>query len=152
MPVVAFTDRGVKALPAPSAGQTDYFDAGAQPPGFCIRVSYKGTRTWMFLYRYNGLKRRMKLGTVRELGLREARDLAWGAHEAVRGGDDPASERRTRQAKVDTIEDLAKAYIAEYAKRQKSSWLKDQQILNREVIPFIGRKRAVDVTRADIRD
>src|SRR3954452_3529930 len=97
MPVVTFTDRGAKALPAPAIGQTDYFDASAHPPGFCLRVSCKGTRTWMLLYRYNGVKRRMKLGRIRELGLKAARELAWDAHASVRRGGDPASEGKVRQ-------------------------------------------------------
>src|SRR5262245_24518923 len=119
MPVVAFTDRGIKALPVPAAGQADYFDASGQPSGFCVRISYKGTRTWMYLYRYNGVKRRMKLGTVPALTLKVARELAWQAHEAVRKGRDPASERKVLRAKVDTVDDLARAYVAEYAKPRK---------------------------------
>jgi integrase len=179
MPIApdSFTDRGVKTLPPPEAGQrfsrrrrqdgtdadadgghgqvmvqVDYFDPDRQPPGFGVRVSRNGTRTWIYLYRHNGVRRRLKLGIVGEIGLRAARDLARDAHEAVRQGKDPASTRKEVRARVDTVKDLAAAYIAEYAKLRKSSWKKDEQILNREVIPFIGRMRATEVTRADIRD
>lgn len=51
MPVQNFTDRGVRALPIPTSGQVDYFDAGRKPAGFGVRISYKGTRAWIFIYR-----------------------------------------------------------------------------------------------------
>lgn len=59
---------------------------------------------------------------------------------------------RAARVRVETVRELAAAYIAEYAKPKKRSWKKDEQILDREVIPFIGRKRVVDVTRQDIRE
>jgi integrase len=132
--------------------QIDWFDPDRQPPGFGVRVSRNGTRTWIYMYRHNGIKRRLKLGVVGEIGLKAARDLAWDAHEAVRKNDDPATARKNARARVNTVKDLATIYIAEYAKLRKSSWKKDEQILDREVIPFIGRMRAVDVARRDIRD
>jgi integrase len=132
--------------------QIDYFDPEQDPPGFGVRVSHKGARTWVFMYRYNGVKRRMKLGIVGKLGLRAARDLARDVAEAVRKGRDPASESKAARVRVETLKELAAAYIAEYAKPKKRSWKKDEQILDREVIPFIGRKRVVDVTRQDIRE
>jgi integrase len=154
MPIApaSFNDRGVKSLPSPGNGQIDYFDPDQKPPGFAVRVSHGGTRTWIFLYRHNGTKCRLKLGKVGDLGLRAARDEAWDAHEQVRKGKDPRMGRKQARVRVDTVKDLAAAYIAGYAKPRKSSWKKDEQILNREVIPFIGRVRAIDVTRADIRD
>ena len=154
MPIApdSFTDRGVKTLPPPAGGQIDYFDPDQKPPGFGVRVSHGGTRSWIYLYRHNGTKCRLKLGKVGDVGLRAARDGAWDAHEQVRKGKDPRMARKQARVRVDTVKDLAAAYIADYAKPRKSSWKKDEQILNREVIPFIGRARAIDVTRADIRD
>jgi integrase len=172
MPIApkSFTDRGVKNLLLPKEGQrfrrrrdggagpgnvilqVDYFDPDRKPPGFGVRVSRYGTRTWIYIYRHNGVTRRLKLGTVGEIGLRKARDLAWDAHEVVRKGKDPASARKLLRTRLDTVKDLAAAYIAEYARPRKSSWKVDEQILNREVLPFIGRMRAIDVTRADVRD
>jgi len=152
MPVQNFTDRGVRALPIPTSGQVDYFDAGRKPAGFGVRISYKGTRAWIFIYRYNGVKRRMKLALVDEIGLKGARDLAWDAHAKARKGLDPASERKKLTERAETVAELARSYIEEYAKPKKRSWKKDLENLDRDVIPQIGRKRLVDVTRQDIRD
>ena len=148
MPVAAksFTDRGVKTLRAPNEGQRfsrrrdgdpgpgqvvlqiDHFDPDQKPPGFGVRVSRNGRRTWIYLYRHNSVSRRLKLGNVGQIGLREARDLAWAAHEAVRTGKDPASLRKDLRTRLDTVKDLAGAYIAEYAKPRKSSWKADEQM------------------------
>jgi integrase len=148
-----FTDRGVKALPLPAApSQCDYFDPERKPAGFGVRVSYKGTKTWIFMYRYNGSKRRMNLGRLGALGLAAAREHALDAAEMARKGGDPASDRKANRTRVESVRELATAYIAEYAKPRKRSWKKDEQILDREVIPFIGRKRVVDVSRKDIRE
>lgn len=150
---MAFNDRAIKALTVRGhATQSDYFDPDRQPPGFGVRVSRGGTRTWIYLYRYNGVKRRMKLGAVGVIGLATARDLAKDAHEVVRQGRDPQTDQKRTKHRIETVADLAERFIAEYAKNRKSSWLKDEQILKREVIPYIGRSRAVDVTRGDIRD
>jgi integrase len=152
MPVQDFTDRGVRALPIPKTGQVDYFDASRKPVGFGVRISHKGTRTWIFVYRYNSVKRRLKLGRVSEMGLKGARDLAWDAHASARKGLDPASERKKLARRAETVDELARSYVEEYAKLQKRSWRKDEQNLARDVIPKIGRKRLADVTRQDIRE
>jgi len=181
-PCDRFTDRGIKALPCPpeialppekgdgasratyrvvtadgSTGkelrQADYFDPEQNPSGFGVRVSYRGTKTFIFMYRYNGEKRRMKIGVFGpSFGLSAAREVTRDAAEAVRKGRDPASDRKAARVRVDAVKDLATRYIEEYAKPNKRSWKKDAQILEREVIPYIGRKRIVDVTRGDIRD
>jgi len=157
-PPFRFTARSLP--PVPAVGQVDYWDEAL--PGFGMRVSAGGTRVWQVLYRYNGVKRRMKLGVYRgtveqpsegddpALSLASARDLARVVMRKAEKGQDPATEQRAQQAPGETVEDLAKLYIEGYAKKKKRSWLKDEQILNREVIPIIGRKRIGDVRRSDI--
>jgi integrase len=130
--------------------QVDYWDKAL--PGFGMRVSNAGTRTWVVMYRYNARKRRMKLGNYPAVSLAAARDMAREVMRKSEKGDDPASERKVKRAPMTTVEQLAKLYIEEYAKQHKRSWLKDEQILNREVLPKIGRKRVKDLTRQDVRD
>ena len=107
MPKFKFSARSLP--PVPSAGQLDYWDEGL--PGFGMRVSQGGTRTWQVMYRYNGEKRRMKLGVYRggqnepqeangaaaefrSLGLADARDAARIALAKAEKGQDPATESR----------------------------------------------------------
>lgn len=116
-----------------------------------MRVSAGGTRTWVAMYRYNGIKRRMKLGLHPEKALADARDDARAAFQKADKGQDPAAEKKTQQARMATVTDLAAEYMELHAKAKKRSWYKDEKILENEVLPVIGRKRVKDVTRADIR-
>lgn len=145
-----FTDRSLAKLPAPPTGQIDYFDAIL--PNFGLRVSHGGARTWIVLYRYNGKKRRMKLGRYPELGLAAARDLARDALEAARKGKDAAAERKARQSPAETISDLIEMYINEYAKIRKRSWQHDSRILKNDIEPLLGRLRIRDVGRQQVGD
>lgn len=148
MPLHKFTAR---SLPKPpTSGRIDYWDAAL--PGFGMRVSSGGTRTWIVMFRHNGVKRRMKLGRYPALGLAAAREDARDALQKAEKGRDPASERRAARARMDTVEDLAREYVEGHAKKKKRSWRKDDQILKREVLKLIGGKRIIDVTRQDIRD
>src|SRR5262249_46751592 len=109
-----FTDRGLKALPIPpKPNQFDYFDRSL--PGFGLRVSYNGRKSFIVLYRCNGVKRRLTLGRLDVLPLAAARELARDALRAAGLGDDPAgAKQRNRHAL--TFEQLAERYIEEYAK------------------------------------
>lgn len=147
MPSHKFTARSIPQLP--SSGQIDYWDDSL--PNFGMRVSAGGTRTWIVMYRYNGTKRRMKIGNYPTKSLADARDEAREALRKAEKGCDPATERRKKTARAETIAELADLYIEQHAKRKKRSWLKDRQILDREVIPHIGRKRVIDVSKTDIR-
>jgi integrase len=104
------------------------------------------------MYRYNGVKRRMKLGNHPLTDLANARNDAREALRKAEKGLDPATEKKKLTTRAETVEELAKLYVEQYAKPKKRSWKKDEQILNREVLPLIGRKRVVDVVRQDIRD
>jgi integrase len=142
---------GVRTLPpVPKEGQVDYWDKTL--PGFGMRVSAGGTRAWVVMYRYNAKKRRMKLGAHPSTSLADAREDAREALRKAEKGADPATERRAQRAPMTTVDELAKQYVEQYAKKEKRSWKKDEQILNREVLPLIGRKRVADVSRQDVRD
>ena len=150
MAIHKFNARSIPSAPKGGCSQSDFWDESL--PGFGMRVSKGGTRTWIVMYRYNGTKRRMKLGNYPTKCLADARQSAKDALRKAEEGLDPAGESKRLKVRLDTVEDLAKRYIEEHAKRKKRSWKKDEQILNREVLPLIGRKRVIDVKRQDVRD
>ncbi|MEE8083908.1 MAG: Arm DNA-binding domain-containing protein, partial [Alphaproteobacteria bacterium] len=61
MPKLKFTARGIAAIKPPKSGQVDYWDTNR--PGFILRVSLAGRKTWGVVYRHEGRKRRLTLGT-----------------------------------------------------------------------------------------
>ena len=149
MPRINFTARKLATLKPPPTGQVDYWDASF--PGFGLRVSQGGRRTWVVMYTAGGRKRRYKIGTFPPMELADARTDAKIALLAVQRGGDPAYEKRiARQA--ETFEDLARKYIEEYAKPRKRSWKGDEKALWRDPVPKFGKIRANEITKRDIRE
>ena len=146
---IRFTDRTLKAIkPPPSPKQLDYFDESI--PGFGLRVSYKGRKSWIVLYRCNGVKGRLTLGRLDLLPLVDAREKARTALRAAAQGDDPAL-RKGRDREAPTFKQLCDRYIEEYAKPRKRTWRKDRRLLDHNLIPALGRQKAHLIARADLR-
>jgi integrase len=146
---IKFTDRSLKAIkPPPRPKQFDYFDDLL--PGFGLRVSYNGRKSWIVLYRCNGVKGRLTLGRFDVLPLADARELAREALKAAAKGDDP-SLQKDRDRESPTLKQLADRYIEEYAKPRKRTWQKDRRLLDNNLIPALGRQKANLITRADLR-
>lgn len=146
---IHFTDRSLKAIkPPPTPKQVDYFDDSL--PGFGLRVSYNGRKSWIVLYRCSGVKGRLTLGRLDVVPLVEAREQARDALKAAARGDDPAI-KKNRDREAPTFKQLADRYIEEYARPRKRTWQKDRRLLDRNLIPALGRKKAHLITRADLR-
>ena len=146
---VHFTDRALRALkPPPRPKQIDYWDEDL--PGFGLRVSYNGRKSWVVLYRCNGVKGRLTLGRFDAIPLADAREQARAAlRDAVTGVDPAGKKQRDREAP--TFKGLADRYIEDYAKPRKRTWRKDSRLLDNNLIPNLGRKKAHLVTRAELR-
>ncbi len=69
---MSLTDLQIKRLKAPETGQKTYYDSTL--PGFGVRVSQGGTKTFVVLYGKD--RRRRSLGRYPDLSLSEARRLA----------------------------------------------------------------------------
>ena len=148
MPTLTLTDRAVRALRAGSI-QSDYWDANL--PGFGVRVSAQGRKTWQLRYRTNGRQRRLKIGSYPTVGLAKARAAARSALGRVADGADPAAAKHVER-QGGTFRELAALYMAKHAKPRKRSWRDDERILNVELLPVLGTSRAKAVTRTQVRE
>jgi integrase len=135
-----FTAPAIAAL-KPRATRQDYWDVDT--PGFGIRVTRTGVKSWFVRYRPNGSRthRRWTIGRYSaELGLAKARalvDIAAGRmSQAALTGEhfDPSEEKSTRR-EARTFGQLAADYIENYAKVHKQSWPEDQRLLDHDVLP-----------------
>ena len=133
MAVTRLSERIVAGLTPPAAGRADYWDD--EMPGFGLRVSENGRKTWQVMYRIDGRKRRLSLGTYPTLSLELARDAAFDALQEVARGRDPARNRAAVTGGGFSFEALARAYLERYAKRSKKSWKLDQQMIEADLIP-----------------
>src|SRR5438876_11510387 len=88
MPTVTLIARGIAGLEAPAAGRIEYFDKAT--PGFALRVTASGHRSWVCLYRHKGEVRRYTLGGFPKLGLGDAREKAKEILHRAAKGEDPA--------------------------------------------------------------
>lgn len=89
------TANNVFSLPA-IGRRTDYFDdSPGSPPGFCLRVTSAGHRSYSLLYRSKHTRRllRVKLGNVDEVALAAARARARNLRAEVQLGLEPTPQR-----------------------------------------------------------
>jgi integrase len=146
------TDRDITTTQAPTSGRILLPDGH----GLALRLTASGQRTWILRYRLaggrQGRQRTLTLGDYPEpLTLAKARKRARLALRRVDAGEDPAAEQDAARAIGDTVADLAKDYIAKYAKVHKRSWRDDQRYLDAEVLPAWRARKVRDLTRRDVR-
>lgn len=155
MPVVKLNARNITTLQAVGGVRTDYRDELL--PGFFLRITPQGTRTFGIVYTTrDGRLRRCTLGPVGPLGLSQARAQAKRLRGAVAQGEDPHGDRMTaRRQKLTaaTVEDLVEAFLAS---KDALGWRpKTRQefarILRVEVVPALGHLKPEEVKRGEIR-
>lgn len=146
------TDVRVQSL-KPKKGRYEVWDPAA--PGFGVRVTPKGAKSFVYVYRFDGTPRRMTLGRYPKLSLAQARIKYAGAKAALdEKGIDPGKalvDSRVASRSAPTVSQLADEYIEKWAIPRKRSWKEDRRLLDHDVIPSVGRKKASAVTRRDIR-
>ena len=140
---VPFTDRKISSLkPKKEPGRT----------GLGVRISPKGAKTWTYVYR---LQRRIALGSYPAMSLSKAHRALADAKDKLRDGIDSetiATEAKEAERNAETMADMAAEYIERHAKpnMKASPASEDERILNREILPYIGKIKAQDVTRRDL--
>jgi len=139
----------VKSLKPPASGQKAYFDEST--PGFGIRVSYGGSKSWLVKYVHNGKQRLLTLGQYPAISLAEAKKQYLKVkHELAVDKTDPA-ERKIQDQDVLTLKRLIDLYIEMHAKEKKKSWKEDQRALNKYFINF-HQRTASEISKSEIVD
>ncbi|MBF0461552.1 MAG: tyrosine-type recombinase/integrase [Magnetococcales bacterium] len=150
-----FTDRFIQNLEV----KPERYDV-RETDGFAVRVAPSGTKAWQFIYTFNTKKRRVTLGTYPGMTLKDAKEACTKLRDCLDRGIDPVEwqmeqDRQTAEAKriedqTATVAQLAVEYIERWAKPRKRTWEEDQRILNLDVLPAWGTRKAKDITRRDI--
>jgi integrase len=121
--------------------------------GFGVRVSPKGKRTFVYLFRHGGKARFLTLGTYPAMSLADAHKAHAEAMKKLEQGIDPGAvtvAERREERRAPTVADLAEEYLRLWARPRKRSWAVDNRILNKDILPEWGRRKARDITRRDV--
>ncbi|MDQ2696164.1 MAG: tyrosine-type recombinase/integrase [Pseudomonadota bacterium] len=143
-----FTDRQIKNL-KPRAHRFEVWEGN----GLGVRVTPKGTKTWVFLYRFGDRARRMTLGEYPAMTVAQAHEAHGRALAELERGNDPgaaAVQERREERIAPTVAALVAEYLEKWAKPRKRSWEEDQRILEKDVLPVWGRRKAREITRRDV--
>lgn len=148
--------RWLERLRPPESGRVEYFDADVH--GLGLRVSATGHMAWLVLYRVRGDSRlkRLTMMPYPQMSLADARERARAVLLDASRGADPAAEKQV-ELNAPTFEMVAKEYILRYAKGageepRKRTWKRDETMLEKEVIPYWGRKKIHEIRRKDVND
>ena len=120
--------------------------------GFTIRVMPSGVKTWLYVFSIDGKRREMNIGSYPEVTLETARSKFEEARKKVKNGTDPMAEKELAvhaRRTAPTVADLVHEYIERHAKKFKRSWEADERLLNIEIIPTWGKRKAADITKRD---
>ena len=148
MSKIKLTAAAVEKLKAPTAGRAEYFDTTF--PGFGVRITDKGRKTFIVFYRFGGRQRRLTLGTYPALSLAEARKKASSALQSVEAGSDPADAKADAKARrPDTVENVVADFIERHAKRRNKGWKPVEQLFANHVTP---RWKGRDIRTIERRD
>ncbi|KSR45984.1 tyrosine-type recombinase/integrase [Pseudomonas aeruginosa] len=121
-------------------------------PGFLCKVTPAGRKVFMLQYRTNsGERRKPSLGLFGELTVEQARSLAQAWLAQVRRGGDPAADKAEAR-NAPTMSELCKKFMEDYSKKRNklSTQIGYQGVIDRNVIPLLGRKKVHEVKRPDI--
>lgn len=145
----ALTAKAVERIKPPATGRVEQWDAAL--PGFGLRVTDKGVKSWVQMVRIHGKLARLTLGQYPGVSLGEARDKARENRRAIDNGEDPRiAKREARQRPSDMFEDVATLFVERYAKKANRGWKETERILTKYVNPRWSGRRLRSITRADV--
>jgi integrase len=147
VPVVNMTARFLETL-KPAAAAVEWFDEDTR--GLSLKLNPGGAATWYYNYtrRADAMRRRVQLGKLTALPLKEARQRARKAAGLVADGKDPAGDRRAERNAL-SVAELAERFLAEYASAKRTG-RRQRQALEKDVLPIIGRAKAAAIKRDDV--
>lgn len=147
------TKRSVDALKPRERADTYLWDS--ELPGFGLKHTPAGGRTYLVQYRIGGRKgrtRRVTLGRHGALTPDEARREAKRVLGQVAAGDDPA-ENRTRTRKAPSVAELADRYLQEHvaAHNKASTAAEVRRIVESRIKPALGRIPVTALSRSRVK-
>jgi integrase len=140
-------------------GGRDYVIWDDELPGFGLRVFTSGKRSYVIQYRTRGRSRRYTIGLHGVWTPETARREAKVQLGRVAQGENPAEERELDR-KALTMKQLCEQYLADMqaglilgkgGRPKKASTVEvDTGRIRRHIIPLVGSRRVLEITKADM--
>jgi integrase len=151
VPRTKLTKSTIDALPTPQS-DTVYWDAAM--PGFGVKVTPKGRKVFVVLYRTGrgGSKlRKYTIGPYGRVTLHQARVAAQKVFAARLEGRDPAAEKREQKRRVvaDCVEDLLETFI-DHRLSQNRSRAEIARLLRREMGKAWAGRSIHEIDKRDV--
>ena len=151
MPTIHMTKSAVDALKAASKDAV-YWDGGL--PGFGVKVTPRGRKVFVVLYRIGGAGSRLRKYTIGPYGrvtLQMARAEAQKVLAARLEGRDPATEKREskRRMTTDRVDDLIEIFIVQHVSKTRKA-AEIARLLRREVVSRWGNRCIHAIGKRDI--
>ena len=147
------TARFCETVKPPATGRAEYRDAAL--PGFRLRVTARGKRSFSLVYR--GVDRQQRAAHVGLAGI-QARPGAHGRRGCFAGGwtrRDPAAEKRAVTAAAvrlpGTVGDLCDRYVAQHLKKNVRRWEAAEGEIENHVKPHLGALGLGEIERGHVR-
>jgi integrase len=141
-----------RSIDALSPGDKDAYLWDSTVKGFALKVTPRGTKTYLFEYKNRSrTTRRKTIGRHGVLTADQARERAKMLAAEVELGGDPASDHTKHRAAL-TVAQLADEWLSDHVKtRRKAKTLGDYQgWVARHIVPAIGSMRVPDVQVQDV--
>ena len=131
--------------------------------GLHLRIRPNGTRDWLFTYTFGDKRKKMGLGSYKDTPLATARREAEKARDSLAQIIDPQTERKVRvtveKARADaliaqqtrtTVQELFELWASVDLIRRKDGGAEARRILEKDVLPKIGRLAVRDIQKGHI--
>ena len=153
MPRVKLTKTVIDALPIPTKDIV-HWDIGC--PGFGVKVTPKGRKVFIVLFRTAGAGLRLRKYTIGSYGrvtLNQARVTAQKVFAAKLEGRDLAAEKKDSRRRMiaDQVDDLLEAFIAQHVSQNRTA-PEISRMLRREVGSGWGSRSIHEISKRDVID
>jgi len=151
MPRLKLTKSAIDALPTPTKDIV-YWDSGC--PGFGVKITPRGRKVFIVLYRTGGAGSHLRKYTIGPYGrvtLHQARAVALRIFAARTEGRDLAAEKQQarRRLVADRVEDLVELFITEHVSKTRSA-REISRLLRREVTSSWGMRSIHEIGKRQV--
>src|SRR5437762_6529165 len=151
MPTIRLTQLAAEKQSPPATGRVVYWDRLL--PGFGLRLTAKGARSWVAMYRVDGKTVMQTIGPFAKLPhVDEARQLARDSMARAAAGENPVIEKRRAAAResANTVQAAVIRYLDRCDRTLRPKTAREwRRIFQHDVLPRWGERPLAEISKAD---